>query len=153
MRSGLSEDYADEDPLAAGRWRAAVRSALYGKRGQAFLRDLAAHMDAMPVRELYANVWDEPQGPVCALGVVTRARGIDTSMHDPEDDQGAEIVAEALNIAPAMARTIVWENDDTYSRNVVGAHGQTYWLNGHEDPAQRWQRMRRWVEDKIKSQE
>ena len=48
--------YVDcDDPLAAGRWSAQVKSAMRGKRGQAFLRELASAMDAMPVKELIAD--------------------------------------------------------------------------------------------------
>jgi hypothetical protein len=43
-RSGYSDDL---DPLALGRWRGRVASAMRGKRGQAFLREMLAAMDAM----------------------------------------------------------------------------------------------------------
>lgn len=49
-RSGYTDD--DDDPLATGRWRAQVRSAIRGKRGQAFLRELIAALDAMPEKAL-----------------------------------------------------------------------------------------------------
>jgi hypothetical protein len=58
-RSGYTDDYGDDDPLALGRWRSAVNNAIRGKRGQAFLHDLAATLDAMPEKKLSANVWDE----------------------------------------------------------------------------------------------
>jgi len=45
-RHGYVDD--SEDTLAYGRWRAQVQSAIRGKRGQAFLKELAAAMDAMP---------------------------------------------------------------------------------------------------------
>jgi hypothetical protein len=37
------------------RWRGAVASAIRGGRGQAFLREMLAAMDAMPVKRLVAN--------------------------------------------------------------------------------------------------
>lgn len=48
-RSGYSDDC--DDPLQEGRWRAAVNSAIRGKRGQAFLREaLAALVAVMSVK-------------------------------------------------------------------------------------------------------
>lgn len=52
-RSGYCDDI--EDPLELGRWRAQVRSATRGKRGQKLLRDLLAALDAMPDKRLVAN--------------------------------------------------------------------------------------------------
>jgi hypothetical protein len=49
-RSGYYDDC--DDWLAHGRWRARVASATRGKRGQKFLRDLLAALDAMPVKRL-----------------------------------------------------------------------------------------------------
>ena len=149
-RSGYVDDFGDydDDPLALARWRSAVSNAIRSKRGQAFLLELAAALDAMPDKRLTAEVWDEPVtgmpfsprgGDVCALGVVTRARGIDTSHLDPEDDSGVEWVAKQLNIAPAMAREIVFMNDDAY-------HGRDM------SPEKRWRLVRKWVADHIINQ-
>ena len=157
-RSGLHEDDGD-DPLAYGRWRAAVRSAMQGKRGQAFLREALAVLDAMPNKQLIREhlvfdgsqpVWsgsevivgaDElvdrngvvmPIGSVCLLGAVGQARGMNMSELDPEE---MEQVAPACGLANAMAREIVYWNDEG------GDRGET--------PEQRWQRMRRWIENQI----
>ena len=147
-RSGYCSDYEYDDPLELGRQRAAVSNSIAGKRGQAFLRDLAATLDVMPEKRLTAHVWDAPitgmpfaprGGEVCALGAVTRARGIDTSMHDPDDDSAVEIVASQINISVAMAREIVWMNDDAYSHRT--------------SPEERWRLVREWVGDHIKQNE
>ena len=66
------------------------------------------------------------------LGAVGKARGLDMTSIDPED---IDTVAPAFGIADAMAREIVYWNDDG------GYRGET--------PAGRWQRMRQWVADKI----
>ena len=159
-RAGYNDDYGDDDPLVAGRWRAAVRSAMRGKRGQAFLREALAALDAMPDKRLvrehllfdgWQPVWsgqevivggDElvdsagvvmPIGSVCLLGAVGKARGMDLSGLDPED---MDTVAPAFGIADAMARELVYWNDE------CGDRGET--------PEQRWQRMRLWVEKQIK---
>lgn len=65
-------------------WRGAVNSAIHGKRGQGFLRDMAAALDAMPNKTLVANALQTPSGEVCAMGAVGVARGIDMTKLDPE---------------------------------------------------------------------
>lgn len=140
-RSGYSDDC--DDPLVLGRWRAAVRSAMRGKRGQAFLREMLAALDAMPNKRLVREhlqvdgtqcAYGEPDviigadelvdatgnvlpmGGVCALGSVGAARGMDMS-----------------GIAHAMTCEIVYWNDE-FQR---------------ETPEERWVRMRQWTETQI----
>lgn len=106
-RSGYSDDY-DEDG-AGGLWRGAVERAIRGKRGQAALRELAAAMDAMPNKVLAAESLVTEDGQFCTLGVLGQVRGIDMKPIDPED---WDAVARVFNIAPAMVREIVYENDE-----------------------------------------
>ena len=165
-RSGYIDDDGD-DPLAAGRWRAAVLSAINGKRGQAALRSLAAAMDAMPEKVLAAESLVNADGEYCTLGVLGRSRGMDMSKIDPED-WGA--VALAFDLAPALVREIVYENDEmtsTYNLVDVDICGPMpplhYRLYGQShirtvrvdiDPAEvaknRWEHMRNWVAMHIK---
>lgn len=127
-RSGYSDDC---DGWELIRWRGAVASAIRGKRGQEFLRELAETMDAMPEKRLLAVTINSSEG-CCALGSVTRKRGIDTSDIDADDGYNAgELLAELLSIAPAMAKEIVYMNDECW------------WDD--ETPEQRWTRMRKWV--------
>ena len=89
-RSGYSDDC---DNWQLIRWRGAVASAIRGKHGQALLREMAAAMDAMPVRELITETL-AADGSYCALGVVGAARGIDlaainTGNHDDVAAAGA----------------------------------------------------------------
>lgn len=158
-RSGYIDDC--DDPLAMGRWRAAVRSAINGRRGQAFLREMLAALDAMPdkrlIREHLKFDGDQcrfgspevivgadeladahsgtpmPMGAVCALGAVGTVRGMDLSKLDPHESEG---VAAAFGIADALAREIVYLNDD----------GGSY----RESPEDRWRRMRAWVANMIR---
>lgn len=44
-----------DDNFALIRWRGAAKSAIRGKRGQAFLRELLAALDAMPEKRLIAR--------------------------------------------------------------------------------------------------
>ena len=124
-RSGY-DDYCD-DQWALIRWRGAVRSAIRGKRGQAFLRELADALDALPEKRPIADDLIQ-EGGVCAIGAVGKARGVDMTNLDPEN---LEAVAGKFGIADALAREIVWENDE---------------VSWRETPEQRFIRMRRWVD-------
>lgn len=129
-RSEYSDDW--DDQWATIMYRGAVASATKGARGQALFRDLLDALDKLPERKLIADEL-EAHGAVCALGAVGRARGIDMKNLDPED---AERVAATFGIAPALAREIVYMNDE-------GA------INT-ESPEQRFIRMRAWVASQIK---
>lgn len=158
-RSGLVDDDGD-DPLALGRWRGRVASALRGKRGQAFLRELATCLDAMPEKRLIAHEL-KAEGQFCTLGVLGDARGIDLAKLDPEDyDQ----VAEAFGIAPCMAQEIVYENDEAFDdyqwvevetfgplrpRDRRTNHVRAYYPDAG---AKRWEHMRAWVQKQIDAQ-
>lgn len=128
-RSGYSEDYDDEWGLI--RWRGAVASAIRGRRGQAFLKEMLGALDALPQPELGAHEL-AAEGAFCAIGAVGRSRGIDMSAIDPYD---ANAVAATFGIAPAMAREIVYENDGSYG--------------AVESPATRFHRMKRWIAGQI----
>jgi hypothetical protein len=130
-RSGYSDDL---DPLALGRWRQAVKRAIEGKRGQAFLHEMASALDAMPVKELIAGEVVRDSAHVCAIGSVALVRGIDVSELDIHD---GEEVGAALGIARALACEIAYENDECGPSRWQAPAGET--------PAQRWQRMRDWV--------
>lgn len=128
-RSGYTND--SDDTLEVGRWRAQVRSATRGKRGQAFLRELAAAMDAMPEKALIAGDLVDTYGDCCTMGVVCKARGLnvdDVDAHDPEE------VGDLLGVAKQLAAEIAYENDE---------HARL------ETCEQRWVRMRAWVESQI----
>ena len=130
-RSGYSEDI---DQWALICWRGQVASAIRGKRGQKLLRDLLAALDAMPEKRLISGELMDAEGEVCALGCLGKARGIDMSTVDPDE---ADQVSKAFDIAPQLAREIVYENDE----------GR--W--SLESPESRFDRMRKWVVDHIKS--
>jgi len=133
-RSGYTDDI--DDSSAAGRWRGMVKSAIRGKRGQAFLRELAAEMDKMPVKELIAEELVRPDGACCTIGVVCKARGLDVAKIDvDEPDQ----VSAAVGIASCLAAEIEHENDD----------GFWHYERTKESDAERWVRMRAWVEKRI----
>ena len=124
-RSGYSDDCEN-----IGLWRGAVARAVSGKRGQSFLREMAAALDAMPLKELIAGEVVRDSAHVCALGSVAVARGMDVTALEIYD---GESVGAAFGVARALACEIANENDD------AGPYSG-------EAPAERWQRMRRWVD-------
>ncbi len=115
------------------RWRGAVTSAIRGRRGQAFLREMATALDALPKRELVRQELVTASGECCSLGAVALARGNDVSDVDPEDP---EQVAAEFGIAEALAREVMYENDECYGPR--------------ETPAETWMRMRQWVAGQIR---
>lgn len=160
-RSGLYENDGD-DNLAYGRWRAQVSSATRGKRGQAFLRDLLAALDAMPEKRLisgglafdgapefpYPTEYEDVivggdqlvtgrgevvrVGDVCALGALGARRGLDLSKFSQGDP---EFIAGAVDVAHQLAREIIWINDE----------------GPRETPEKRFERVRSWVASRIKA--
>lgn len=134
------DDYDEDANLLMGQWRGRVLSAIRGRRGQAMLRDLVAALDAMPVKELHPH--NVCGSNLCAMGVVGAYRRADLSkaqeeLDDPDGDHewATEFTGDILDIAPSLAREIAYENDEG---------------GWKETPAQRWARMKKWAEGKIK---
>lgn len=125
-RSGYVDDW--DDPGSVNLYRGVVLRALHGKRGQAFLRELVAALDALPSKRLIAGKLVTEGGECCAIGSVFRARGLSVAGIDP---YAADEVGAAVGVAKAMAAEIEYENDD----------GGRY----DETPEQRWERMRSWA--------
>ena len=123
-RSGYTDDWNND--WASICWRGAVSSAMRGKRGQAFLREMLAALDKIESRRLIANRF-MANGEVCAIGAVGAARGFDMAIADPEDYDN---IAAAFGIAPALAREIMYLNDE-------GGFAET--------PETRYARMRNWL--------
>jgi hypothetical protein len=85
-RSGYTECSEDHEARWQQiRWRGAVHAAIFGKRGQAFLKELLAALDALPEKKLIAHQLVDLSGNVCALGAVAKARGLDVSNLDPQN--------------------------------------------------------------------
>lgn len=129
-RSGYSDDC--DDNWAMIRYAGAINSAIKGKRGQEFLKEMLTALDAMPVKELVEDVLEE-NGSYCALGVVGKVRGIDMSTINPAN---SEQVSKVFGIADALAREIVYHNDE-------------YLWYSEATPSKRWQHVRDWVHQNI----
>lgn len=133
-RSNYSYDF---DAWALIRWRGAVSSAIKGKRGQAFLKEILAALDAMPYKVLASESLVTADGEYCTLGALGAKRGIDLAIIDPDDSLA---VAQTFGVSEALVREIVYENDEC---------GDYY---RKETPAERWTRMRKWVSDHLKTE-
>lgn len=129
-RSGYDDYDGDYSHILQINWRGAVASAMRGRRGQAFLREMLAALDAMPEKRLIREELVK-EGEVCALGAVAVARGQDVSAVDPEDH---ETVAGTFGIAHAMACEVMYKND----------------YSSRETPETRFARMRAWIAAQIK---
>lgn len=144
-RSGYSEDCDDG---YVWLYMGSVTRAIKGKRGQKALRDFIAALDAMPKKELIANSFSRECG-VCSLGALAGDRGIDMSDLEPRshpdepteyvDEVDAKAVGARLDIAPSMVREVMWAKDEA-------------WYGRAETPADRWSRMRRWAESKLRKE-
>lgn len=131
-RSGYVED-CDFDSRQLGLYRATVARTINGKRGQSFLREALAAMDAMPVKELISNELISAEGGVCLIGAVCQRRGLDVTRIDVEDPQS---VGQLVGIASQLAAEIEFLNDDD---------NWNYPSREPETGAQKWARMRRWL--------
>lgn len=113
-------------------YRATVWRTIHGKRGQAFLKELAAAMDAMPEKRLIREELVTHAGECCTIGVVCKSRALDTSKVDIDE---ADMVGKLVGISTALAAKIEFLNDEDGPAN--------------ETPEQRWVRMRNWVAEQI----
>lgn len=129
-RSGYSDDCEYLE-----LYRGTVERSIAGKRGQAFLKDLALAMDEMPVKRLIAHELVTQSGEACAIGVVCKKRGLDV---DQVDIYEADSIARLVGISRSMAAEIEFENDEAYP-------------SYKETPEERWTRMRKWVQEQIHS--
>jgi hypothetical protein len=126
-RSGYSDDCSYLE-----LWRGAVERAIHGKRGQTFLREMLAALDALPAPRLIDEALHEGS-EVCAIGSVGLRRGVDMSKMDPYDHDALSAV---FGIATSLVMEIEWINDD-------GAGYST------ETPENRFKRVRAWVIEQL----
>ncbi len=137
-----------DDILQYGRWRAQVKSATKGKRGQAFFRAVVEALDAMPDKRLITNptimVKDDfgerecdgigdKDGNVCVLGALAVHRGLPVLEIDAEDH---DKLGDTFGIAHQLAQEVMYMNDDYFD-------GRNY------TPEVRWQKMRDWAESQL----
>ncbi len=125
-RSGYSDDFDDQWGLI--KYRGQVASAIRGKRGQAFLRELIETLDAMPEKELFYGQLQSTEGSVCALGSVGVKRGLEmTSLNSHNNHH----LADVFGIAHQLIAEIEYQNDEI--------------LYYDAPPEGRWRHMRDWA--------
>lgn len=124
-------------------WRGQVASAMRGKRGQKFFRDLIDALDALPEKRLITDDLIK-EGEVCALGALGLKRGIDMTHLDPEDP---ERIGRAFDIAHQLAAETVYMNDEAFCWTYVSGSRTKV------TPEERWQRMRKWAEANIRKEQ
>ncbi|MDE2232561.1 MAG: hypothetical protein KGJ90_00315 [Patescibacteria group bacterium] len=145
--------YTDEDyDGQLAMWRGQVANSIRGKRGQKMLRDLLTALDSMPEKQLISGHLENSEG-VCALGALGQYRHIDMSNCEKlidiygycEDfEMLAELLSKAFDITPQLAREIQYLNDEFYDFTWEDGKRRNY------TPEERWQKMRAWVQSKIK---
>ncbi len=136
-RSGYNED-GDIETWVLIRWRGAVKSAIRGRRGQAFLKELLAALDDLPKPELIAHDLIK-DGGVCAIGSVGLSRGTDMTGLDPEFSDG---IAASFGIANALVCEIEFINDEDFYPGLANDPNETI--------EHRFTRVRSWVEKQIR---
>ena len=116
-------------------YRNAVERALFGTRGQRFLRELIAALEAMPEKRLISQELEIKDGTpgwlrggVCALGCLGKARGLDMSTLDPHDH---DTLGSIFNVAPSLIAEVEYENDGE-------------WL-GYKSDEERYEAMLAWA--------
>ena len=165
-RAGYCDDL--DDPLELGRWRAQVRSATRGKRGQKLLRDLLAALDAMPEKRLVSDVLEvsaeadekHAQSWVKMFGDAASADRYREHHVKPRTAEYREGDVCALGALGRVRGLDMSELDPDEPEGVSAAFDiasplarEIVYLNDEcgyrETPEQRWTRMRAWVASQI----
>lgn len=142
-RSGYVDDFDENWSLI--RWRGAVTAAIKGKRGQAFLKELEDALVALPEKKLLAGGFAKG-GEVCAIGSVLVARRckagmtreaalaeVEAKFPVSEDGYEAPEIAPEAGIADAMAKEIMFVNDNDFPYG--------------SKPEENYRRMLEWVRE------
>jgi hypothetical protein len=127
----------DGDYSLEGLQQGWLRSAIKGKRGQQFLRDLVAALDALPIPELSSGALEDSEtGCCCAFGAVRRFRGPDNvqlCFHPEEEDLPPSYLAEPFGVSETLAWAVVQANEEMFQGNT------------EPDRRRRWEVVRSWA--------
>lgn len=114
-----------------------LSSAIRGRRGQAFLRELVAALDALPAPELSCGALEDAQtGCCCAFGAVRRLRGpenVKLDFHPDEEEIAPTYLAEPFGVSETLAWAVVQANEEIDEQNTEPARRR------------RWARVRAWA--------
>ena len=172
-RAGYTDDM--DDYWSWIRYRGAVRSAIRGRRGQAFLKEMLAALDALPEKRLITEdlVIDGENGGFIVGGdtlVAEHQGGMTSFLYGPAlsteavevcrvNDAcalGAVALARGMKVggidphdpcqvAPAFGIAEAMAREIAYENDEGGPRKET--------PEQRWHRVRAWVEASINDTE
>jgi hypothetical protein len=167
-RSGYIDDY-DDDNGAVAMYRGQVASAMRGRRGQAFLRDLLSALDEMPEKRLIAGHLVVPEvNPLLRWLFAPNSHSWETGSmprhwrlyQNPLEDMptqpgccaiGALAVRRGVDVEgvdPEEAEEVagLFDINEKLAREVVYMNDEVY----YESPERRWRNMRAWVASSIK---
>ena len=154
MRINYTDD--EDRPGQFALWQANVKRSIRGKAGQHALREFEAALLALPSKRLIKDaLWDGDD--VCAVGCYAKAKGLDLSKFDPEDE------SDEVGIAAGMPRLVAWEvvalNDlhlDTVWEVACGPvqRGHGHYKGGialarDMTPEERYERVLAWVRARL----
>lgn len=152
-RSGYSDEEEGDYPNAGALYRANVEAALWGRRGQAVLRELEAAIVAIPEKRLIRWRFADESGDVCALGAVLCARGVKGGLDRrsalyplversikisafDEEELFTKWAIEEIDAAKCFLNEVQYMNDEAGPRD--------------ETPEARYERVLKWVRKEIR---
>ena len=154
MRINCADD--EDYPGQFALWDANCRRSMRGRAGQQALRDLEAALLALPSKRLIADAL-EADGDVCAIACYGRAKGVDLSRFDNEDQ------SDDVGIAGGMPALVAWkvvaQNDLVCDTVWEVADGPIQPGHGHYKggiplvrkmtPEERYERVLSWVRSQL----
>lgn len=144
------DDYDPQFQNANELWWANVERHLNGAKGQAVLRELREALLSLPEKRLIHGRLADEQGCVCTVGALAAHRGVpinelaslvksdDLGWDDWEAEEQTMALGVRIGLKLPMAVTLAGRNDDVYAPR-------------NETDEQRYERVLKWVESKIKA--
>jgi hypothetical protein len=136
------------------RYRGALRNAIKGKRGQAFLKELLEAIEALPEKKLAVGAFRDRDGCASALGALALKRG-----HSPDELAGfhymtPDQLARFFGIQPVLIRHIVHMHDVEIPFICAYRHNNiTLEIEDDEETrAEAWRDMHNWLNRSIVTQ-
>lgn len=152
-----NDDYDEDQQRRHNLWRGNAKRELKGKRGQEFLRELLAALEALPDKRLIEGEVAK-DGAVCALGSLALKRRVDAG----EDPAAVVADLEKVNVDPWEGECI-WD----WAERELKAPTHIAWLVPYENdddgstfdyvtfkktpvtPEMRYERMVAWVRARL----
>lgn len=148
MSDSRFDNMDDSNSASPAQWAYRLRRSVGSKRGQAFLRELLAALDAVPGHRLIGGSMKAEGSNVCALGAYAawremNERGItwrgavrELPRADGDDDEGWLVTCRLVRDRYDVAWTLAYEIAEFNDENAASAT---------DDPADRWRDVRDYV--------